>query len=51
MTRSAPACPEEVESVPPIARFKHGVPSHREKLRQRGAEGVVVLDQEDSSHA
>jgi hypothetical protein len=43
--------PKEVESVPPIARFNHGVPRHGEKLRQRGAESVVVLDQEDSSHA
>ena len=43
--------PKEVESLPPIARFNHGVPGQGEKLRQRGAEGVVVLDQEDSSHA
>ena len=42
--------PKEVEPVPPIARFNHGVPNQGEKLGQHGAEGVVVLDQEDSSH-
>ena len=42
--------PKEVEAFLAVARFDHGVALEFQVLPQQGADGVVVLNEEDASH-